>query len=201
MSEPGRRSQVRARRQSIAAARQEAASLGGPLTLRDGAVFYWRAIRAVDAERLQAFHRRLSHQTLIYRFFGETPELNRELAERLCPVNYQDRMAIVVTPGVDADEPIIAIARYEATEPEAAEMALVIEDRWQGQGIGPQLLHLLALYARRIGFTTFVANILYDNVHMLAMLRHTGFPSIHRLRAGWVEARLDITEQPNGSSR
>jgi GNAT superfamily N-acetyltransferase len=197
MSEPGPRSQVRERRQSIAAARQEAASLGGPLTLRDGAVFSWRAIRADDAERLRAFHSRLSHQTLFYRFFGEMPVLSHELAERLCQVNYRDRMAIVAKSGAGADEPIIAVARYEATEPEAAEMALVIEDRWQGQGIGPQLLMLLAAYARRSGFTTFIANVKYDNDHMLIMLRHSGFPSIHRLREGHVEARLDITKQPD----
>src|SRR6185312_1262162 len=89
MSEPGRPSQVRERRQSIAAARHMATSLGGPLTLRDDTVCYWRAIRADDAERLRAFHSRLSQRTLFYRFFGEMPVLSRELAERLCQVNYR----------------------------------------------------------------------------------------------------------------
>ena len=99
MSEPGRRSQVRERRQSIAAARGGPPVIGGSLTLRDGAVCSWRAIRADDAERLRAFHSRLSHQTLFYRFFGEMPVLSRELAERLCQVNYRDAGAFGVGTG------------------------------------------------------------------------------------------------------
>ncbi|MGE5333775.1 MAG: N-acetyltransferase family protein [Nitrososphaerota archaeon] len=172
---------------------QEAANLAGTLTLRNGEVFHWRAIRPDDAPRLQAFHHRLSHQSLFFRFFGEMPELSRELAERLSHVDYADRMAIVVTPGTGADEPIVAVARYQRAEPDAAEFAIVTEDRWQGQGIGPQLLRVLAVYARRRGFTTLIANVLYDNDRMLAMLRHIGIPSVHHLREGRVEARLDIT--------
>lgn len=172
---------------------QEAANLAGSLTLRNGQIFHWRAIRPDDAERLQAFHGRLSHQSLFFRFFGEMPVLDRELAERLSRVDYTDRMAIVVTPGTAADEPIVAVARYQRTEPEAAEFALAVEDCWQGQHIGPQILWTLAAYARRRGFTTLIANVLYDNDRMLTLLRRSGFPSVHHLREGRVEARLDIT--------
>lgn len=172
---------------------QEGANFAGTLTLGNGEVFHWRTIRPDDAPRLQAFHRRISHQSLFFRFFGEMPVLSRELAERLSQVDYADRMAIVVTPGTDLDEPIVAVARYQRAEPDAAEFAIVIEDRWQGQGMGPQLLHALASYARRRGFTTLIANVLYDNDRMLAMLRHIGMPSVHHLREGRVEARLDIS--------
>lgn len=172
---------------------QEGVNFAGMLTLRNGEVFHWRVIRPDDAPRLQAFHLRLSHQSLFYRFFGEMPVLSRELAERLSQVDYADRMAIVVTPGTGPDEPIVAVARYQRAEPDAAELAIAIEDRWQGQGIGPQLLRALAEYARRRGFATLIANVLYDNDRMLAMLRHIGIPSVHRLREGRVEARLDLS--------
>ena len=166
------------------------------LTLRDGRVIHMRPIHSDDAPRLQDFHQRLSHQSLYFRFFGEMPELNRELAERLSHVDYMDRMAIVATPGADTDAPIIAVARYQRVEEpaaRAAELALAVEDSWQGQGIGPQLLRTLAAYARDRSFTTLVANVLYDNGRMLAMLRHLGIPSMHHLREGRVEVRLDIS--------
>jgi len=171
----------------------EVAALGGWLTQRDGTKRRWRAIHPDDAARLQAFHLRLSHHTLVFRFYGELPVLSRELAERLSHVDYEQRMAIVVTAGEGVDEPIIAVARYEGVEPDAAEFALVVEDHLQGQGIGPQLLRILAAYARRHGFTTFIANVMYDNEHMLAMLRHIGIPAIHHLHEGRVEVRLDIS--------
>ena len=171
----------------------DVAALGGSLALRSASIFQWRAIHPDDAPRLQAFHQRLSHQTLLFRFFGEMPVLSWEFAERLSHVDYHDRMAIVVTPGASADEPIVAVARYEQTVPGEAEFALVIEDRWQGQGIGPQLLRALARYARGRGYSTLIGNVMYDNEHMLAMLRHLGIPATHHLREGRVEVRLDIS--------
>lgn len=171
----------------------ESATLGGWLTQRDGTMLHWRAIHTDDAPRLQAFHRRLSHHTLVFRFYGELPELSRELAERLSHVDCGQRMAMVATVGEGMNEAIVAVARYECTDPGEAEFALVVEDRLQGQGIGPQLLRLLADYARRHGFTVFIANVMYDNEHMLAMLRHLGLPAIHHLHEGRVEVRLDIS--------
>jgi GNAT superfamily N-acetyltransferase len=172
---------------------RDVAELDGPLVLRDGTVLHQRAIRADDALRLQAFHQRLSRQTVVFRFFGVMPVLSSELAERLSHVDYGDRMAVVATPGVGTDEPIIAVVRYQRTTPEVAEIALAVEDRWQGHGIGPRLLQTLATYACRWGFTTFVAEVMYDNDHMLALLRRSGFPTTFRLRDGRVEARLEIS--------
>lgn len=169
------------------------ATLEGELSLRDGVLLHWRAIHADDAARLQAFHERLSHQSLLFRFYGEMPELSRELAERLCHVDYERRMAIVATRGASADAPVVAVARYELQSPGEAEFALVVEDRSQGQGIGPRLLRILAMYARGKGITTFVASVMYDNAHMLAMLRHIGLPAVHHLREGRVDVRLDIS--------
>jgi RimJ/RimL family protein N-acetyltransferase len=171
----------------------DAAELEGPLILRDGMMLHQRVIRADDAPRLQAFHQRLSRQAILFRFFGVMPELRSELAERLSHVDYENRMAVVATLGAGADEPIIAVARYQRTAPDAAEIALAIEDRWQGRGIGPQLLRTLAAYACRRGLTTFIAEVMYDNERMLAMLRHCGIPTILHLRDGHVEGRLDIS--------
>lgn len=171
---------------------RDATELAGLLMLRDGTVLHQRAIRGDDAPRLQAFHGRLSRQTIVFRFFGVMPVLSSELAGRLSHVDYENRMAVVATPGVGANEPIIAVARYQRTAPVAAEIALAVEDRWQGRGIGPQLLRTLAAYACHQGFTTFVADVMCDNDRVLTLLRHSGFPTTMHLHDGRVEARLDI---------
>lgn len=172
---------------------REVAELAGPLELRDGARLHQRAIRADDAVRLRAFHERLSRQTIVLRFFGVMPELSDELAERLSHVDYDSRMAVVATATDEVDAPIIAVVRYQRSEPEAAEIALAVEDSWQGRGIGPQLLDTLAAYARLRGFTTLIAEVMYTNDHMLALLRHARFPITFHLSNGRVEARLDIS--------
>lgn len=172
---------------------REAVELEGPLTLRDGVLLHQRAIRADDAERLRAFHERLSSQTIVLRFFGVMPELSHEFAERLSHVDYDSRMAVVATRGEDVDALIIAVVRYQRSEPDAAEIALAVEDSWQGRGIGPLLLETLAGYARRRGFTSLIAEVMYTNDRMLALLRHSTLPVTFHLRDGRVHARIDIT--------
>lgn len=179
----------------------EMVTTSGTLVAHDGMAYFWRPIRPDDALRLQAFHLRLSHRALVFRFFGEMPALSRELAERLSHVDYHDRMAIVVTPDPDPDAPIVAVARYERTEPHAAEFALVIEDSLQGQGLGPQLFAALAGYARDHGFTELIANVMYENDRMLAMLHRLPYPSAHHPRAGYIEIRLDISQEPSAGTQ
>lgn len=170
----------------------DAAALAGALVLRDGTRLHQRAIRSDDAARLQAFHGRLSRKSVLFRFFGVMPVLNSDLAVRLSQVDYDNRMAVVATADGSADAPIIAVARYQRTGPEVAEIGLAVEDRWQGHGIGPRLLRTLAAYARRHGIAVLVADVMYDNDRMLAMLRHSGIPTTSHIRDGRVEARLDI---------
>ncbi|HEX8727683.1 MAG TPA: GNAT family N-acetyltransferase [Ktedonobacterales bacterium] len=172
---------------------RDAAELAGRLTLSDGVALYQRAIRADDATHLQAFHKRLSHQSILFRFFGEVPELSVAFAERLSHVDYDTRMAVVVNVGAGADEPIIAVARYQRLDQESAEIGLAVEDDWQGRGLGPRLMRTLAAYGRGRGILTFIAYVMIDNSHMLAMLRHSGFPTTFSFREGRVVARLDIS--------
>ena len=170
-----------------------AAELEGPLVLRDGTVVHRCAIRPGDAERLQALHGRLSRQAIAFRFFGALAVLTTDLAQRLSHVDYESRMAVVATAGTGADAPIIAVVRYARVEAGTAEIALVVEDRWQGQGLAPRLLWTLVAYACARGYSAFIANVMTENVRMLALLRHSGIPTVMRLRDGYVEARLDIS--------
>jgi RimJ/RimL family protein N-acetyltransferase len=163
------------------------------LTLRDGATLYIRAIRPDDTGRLRAFHASLSFESIVFRFFRAVPELPQELAERFTHVDYNDRMALVATRGESAEDEILAVARYDRTGAQEAEVAFVVQDRWQGHGIATALLYRLAAYARAHDITTFVAYTLGTNQPMLDVFRYCGFPHTSRYRDGEVEVRLDIS--------
>src|SRR5690348_9731792 len=102
-------------------------------------------------------------------------------------------MVLLATRGEGTDEEIIAIVRYDRTGPDEAEVAFVVQDRWQGHGIATALLYRLAAYGRRRGITTFVALTMGSNQPMLDVLRYCGFPRTSRYRDGEVEVRLDIS--------
>jgi GNAT superfamily N-acetyltransferase len=167
------------------------------LTLRDGVTVQVRAIQPDDLERLRAFHRRLTPDTVIFRFFHYMPELSREDAWRFTHLDCENRMALVATAPVDGGEAIHAVVRYERDGPTAAEVAFVVEDAWQGRGIATALLHRLAAYARVRGITTFVAITMAGNVRMLDVFRHAGFPCALRFDKGEIAVTLDISSPAN----
>lgn len=134
-----------------------------------------RAIHADDAPRLIAFHDRLSQNTAYQRFFTALKRLPTNWAHFLANVDYQTRLALVIdTPGPDGIE-LVAVARYEPTpDPEVAEVAFVVQDVWQGKGLGRLLLRELLAAAAARGIRRFRAYVLADNVRMLRLLsRHT----------------------------
>ena len=65
---------------------------------------------------------------------------------------------------------IVAMAQYSACEPLQAEFAVVVDDAWQRQGLGLQLLGVLAEHASRAGLAALVGFVLADNWQMLALL-------------------------------
>ena len=116
----------------------------GSLELMTGERVHVRPIRADDTARLQAFHAHLSSDSVVFRFFRYLPALSDADAEHFTHVDYMDRMALVATQELPAGERILGVVRYDRIGPDTAEVAFVVEDRWQGHGIATALLHRLA---------------------------------------------------------
>ena len=180
------------------------ARLAETLRVRDGRIVTLRAIQPDDAERLQAFHRRLTPDTVIYRFFHYMPELSAEEAYWFTHLDYDQRMAFVVTSPAEGDasgEAIHAVGRYESLGSERAEVAFVVEDAWQGSGLASTLLRRLASFARDRGLTTFVAVTMGSNIRMQNVFRHSGFPCKMRYDEGEIAVTLDVSQEPGAELR
>ena len=104
------------------------------VTLTDGTQVTLRRIRPEDESALTALYERLSPQTAYQRFFTVMRRLPPDWAHILANVDYDRRMAIAALgPGGE----LIGVARYVYDErAQEAEIAIVIEDRWQGRGLG-----------------------------------------------------------------
>jgi RimJ/RimL family protein N-acetyltransferase len=166
----------------------------GELKLVTGEQVHVRPIRPDDTAQLQAFHAHLSTDSVVFRFFRYLPALPNADAERFTHVDYDQRMALIATDGQPPDERILGVVRYDRTSQHAAEVAFVVEDRWQGHGIATALLHRLAAYARLHGITQLVAITLSTNAKMLDVLRHAGYPLSVHYDNGEIEVTLDITQ-------
>jgi acetyltransferase len=135
---------------------------------RDGVDYRIRPIKADDRERDRAFIAGLSTQSRYSRMMGLVREPSAELLDRLVRVDYRREMALVAVVGEDADEAIIAVARYGGN-PAYCEFAVVVADEWQGRGIGTHLSKLLFDYAKANGVRRMFAILLADNSRMLKL--------------------------------
>jgi acetyl coenzyme A synthetase (ADP forming)-like protein len=152
--------------------------------LKDGSIMRLRPIKGEDVERWLAFVSRLSPRTKYLRFH-HIPTLSREDAIRFCNVDYKDTFAFVAEVLRDKREEIVAIGRYyRLPDKSTAEVAFVIEDPYQGKGIGTKLMEWLANVARDNDITAFEASVLAENEEMMTVFRDYGFHIISRLEEG-----------------
>jgi RimJ/RimL family protein N-acetyltransferase len=158
------------------------------VVLRDGDPCHVRPIRPDDDTRLISFHSRLSPRTIYYRFFVPYPQLTARDVQRFTTVDHRDRVALVATVGDD----IVGVVRYERTAVDEAEVAFVIEDRYQGRGLGTILLERIAQAARECGIQRFVAEVLPNNNRMLEVFEHAGYRLDATRADGYITLHLDI---------
>ena len=142
------------------------------ITLRDGTALRLRPIRADDAPRLVEYYGRLSEHTAYQRFFTVMKRLPPDWARLHSAVDYRTQLALLAECGPREQPELIAVARYEPTdEPGTAEVAFVVQDAWQGKGLGTIMLNELLAAAAERGITRFRAYVLADNPRMLGLLR------------------------------
>ena len=165
------------------------------VVLNDGGTTHLRPIRPDDADRLRAFHSRLSQQTVFNRFFAYHPVLSDEDVARFTRVDHADRVALVAT----LHGQIIGVVRYDRLPgTDEGEVAFVVEDAHQGRGLGPVLLEHLAAAARERGIRRFLADTLPTNRSMLGVFKSAGYQVSRALADGYVELSFPI--QQTGTS-
>ncbi len=158
--------------------------------LSDGATVQLRPIRPADAPGIVAMHSRFSERTRYLRYFSPYPRIPKRDLRRFVNVDHHDREAFVVL----ASDQIVAVGRYERLGPAAteAEVAFVVEDAYQGRGIGSVLLEHLADAARRVGIPTFVAEVLPANNAMLRVFADFGYQVRRQFADGVVHLSFPI---------
>ena len=148
--------------------RQEA----GKLTLRDGVVVPVRTISPDDAPALQRLHSRLSEQSIRTRFFSSMKKLSDQQAKHFADVDGINRYALVAL-DPEKQEEIIAVVRFSR---EGSTAAALVEDYWQGRGVGLSMTRRLIDEARDRGIHALYGLVMLENRGMLKLLRSLDLP-------------------------
>lgn len=151
------------------------------LTTEDGLEITLRPIRPEDEPKMVKFHETLSERSVYLRYFRAfqlDQRVEHERLTRICFVDYEHDMAIVVTHKNPkrAEEEIIAAGRLtKERNGDEAEFAILVSDRYQGLGVGTEMLVHLLKIGKQEGVKRVVAYLLSENRGMRAVCLKLGF--------------------------
>ena len=131
--------------------------------------FVIRPIEPGDKERLVNGLAQLSAESIRKRFLAAKPRFTKSELRYLTEVDGRNHIALVALD----DDQLVAVARCVRLpdRPDTAEMAIVVGDPWQGQGLGRALTLALADAAVAVGIRRFAATMLGDNEAARRLMR------------------------------
>ena len=147
---------------------------------KDGTPVTIRPIRPEDEPLMVEFHHTLSERSVYLRYFCSlslSTRVEHERLVRICFGSYDRGFALVAdrkNPETGEHE-ILGVGRFSAINRVEAEAAVLVSDKWQGRGLGTELLAGVARVARAEGFRWLSGEILRDNLATQAIFRKAGF--------------------------
>jgi len=122
-----------------------------------------RPLAATDRDALAEAFSRLSEETRRRRYGTVASLLSEHDLDRLTDIDHHDHEALTAIAPKTGQ--IVGVARYIAlsSDPGAAEVAIEVDDAWQGRGIGRRLMSDLVDRARAEGIDRLVAYVSDDN--------------------------------------
>ncbi len=146
------------------------------IVTRKGAAIFVRPVRPEDAPLMVDLYQTLSGQAIYHRFFRTFNAVPIQLLVRLSQIDYDRQMALAAFSAGGGVEKILGIARLFG-DPDGvnAEFSVVVEDAWQGHGIGETLLGKCLDIARERGYRSVWGAVLSENASMLALGKKLGF--------------------------
>ncbi len=138
-----------------------------------------RPIRPEDEPLMIQFHEQLSERSVYLRYFQALKLSQRTAHERLtriCFIDYDREMALVAVRTSTARPEIVAVGRLSKDHgAPSAELAALVRDDLQGQGLGGELYRRLIQFARDEGLRRVHSTMLRENRAMFRVCERLGF--------------------------
>ncbi|HEX2233032.1 MAG TPA: GNAT family N-acetyltransferase [Thermoleophilaceae bacterium] len=136
---------------------------GELVELRDGSRALIRPIGPEDRERLREGFDSASPESIFLRFLSPVPRLSSTQLSYLTAIDHDHHEALIAVDPESGQS--FGTARYvrSADDPQTAEFAVGVGDRWMGLGLGTALLTALASRARAAGIIRFTGTVNAEN--------------------------------------
>ncbi|MGA9041423.1 MAG: bifunctional acetate--CoA ligase family protein/GNAT family N-acetyltransferase [Terriglobales bacterium] len=168
-------------------------------TMKDGREVTIRPIRPEDEPLMADFHGTLSDRTVYLRYFASLSLTSRVAHERLlriCFGDYEREMVLVAeyrNPQT-SEVRIVGVGRLNKLRAhnDEAEVAVLVADACQNQGLGIELLRRVIQVARDEKLSRVSSEMLVDNLGMQVISKRLGFRFHSQLDSPSIRAVLDL---------
>jgi acetyltransferase len=177
---------------------KSAASSVSEFTMKDGTKVSLRPIRPDDELLVAEFHKALSDRTVYMRYFCSVSLRSRvehKRLARICNVDGRHEMALVAEheDKSTGSHQVLGIGRLIKLNTQSeAEVAILVADPYQKQGLGTELLRCVIGIAHQHRLRRVRGELLRDNFAMKAILRKCGFRVGLRFDSPSITAVLEI---------
>ncbi|MCX6673644.1 MAG: GNAT family N-acetyltransferase [Methanothrix sp.] len=168
-------------------------------TTAKGLNLFLRPAKITDESLLKDFFYDLTEESLYKRFFSARKDMPHRRLQDFVAVDYSKKMEILATIRENEKEIIIGLGQYELnSDMHTAEVALVVRDKFQAQGVGRELLSYLIYLAKRQGLLGFSGDVLVENKSMVRLFEKMGFDTEKRSEEGVYEMRMWFRDVGSG---
>lgn len=151
-----------------------------------------RPVKRDDVEQILAMHQRLSSDSLYNRYHIARIPTRQEI-EGVIELDGENGRVLVASVSGRVSK-IVGMAFYVVTDEGTAETAFLVEDLYQGQGIGRRLMTALSQAAAAEAICFFDSLVLSSNKPMLHLLYQSGQLVYKKRDYGAIEVRTDICQ-------
>ncbi len=154
-----------------------------------------RPVRVDDKAAIRAAFEHLSEESRYRRFFAVMRTLSDTQLRYLTELDHHDHEALIASDPATGNG--IAVARFvrSASDPTSAEAAVVVDDDWQGRGLGTALAGDLAHRAREEGIERFEATLLAGNDRMLHVINSLGPSRVIGRDGPTITVEVDVSRE------
>ncbi len=147
-----------------------------------------RPVRISDEPLLKDFFYSLTDESVWRRFMSVRKDMPHERLQEFVIIDYTKEMVILAVITDKQQEKVVGLGQYGIEEDlHSAELAFVVRDDMQKQGVGTELLNYLTYLAKMEGLLGFTAEVLFGNEPMLRLFEKGAFDVDRRLRDGVFE--------------
>lgn len=172
-----------------------------PWTTKGGIPVTFRPIRPEDEPLMARFHETLSERTVYMRYLKAmnlSQRIGHDRLSRLSFIDYSREMVLVVERRDEEIPELLAIGRLTKTRyfedgDAAAEFGMLVSDKYQGQGVGRELLKRLIDICRQERIARIYGDVLQENTTMIGIIEAVGFKLYPTDREGVLFGELEIT--------